>query len=79
MTTPEVALTGLSRWSYSAILLMGKARLMHDFDTWLHALDERHLADLTFPEVSRALRALSSAYVERREPAESGSGIVGRR
>jgi SAM-dependent methyltransferase len=34
---------------------------------WLSALEERHLADLTFSEVARALRALSSTYVERRE------------
>jgi hypothetical protein len=33
---------------------------------WLAALEARHLADLTFSEVSRALRALSSTYVERR-------------
>ena len=31
------------------------------------ALEERHLADLRFSDVTRALRALSSAYVERRE------------
>lgn len=30
------------------------------------ALEERHLANLTFSEVTRALRALSSNYVERR-------------
>ena len=35
-------------------------------DRWLAALEERHLANLTFSEVSRALRALSSTYVERR-------------
>ena len=34
---------------------------------WLHALEERHLADLTFSEAVRALRALSTAYVERRD------------
>lgn len=34
---------------------------------WLSALEERHLADLTFSEAARALRALSSTYVERRE------------
>ena len=50
---------------------------MHDFDTWLHALDERHLADLTFPEVSRALRALSSAYVERRGRLKAGAALSG--
>jgi SAM-dependent methyltransferase len=33
---------------------------------WLSALEARHLADLRVPEVTRALRALSSAYVERR-------------
>lgn len=36
------------------------------FDEWLAALESRHLADLRVPEVTRALRALSSAYVERR-------------
>jgi len=34
---------------------------------WATALERRHLADLRLPEVTRALRALSSAYVERRE------------
>jgi methylase of polypeptide subunit release factors len=35
-------------------------------DRWLESLEERHLADLRFAEVTRALRALSSGYVERR-------------
>jgi SAM-dependent methyltransferase len=34
---------------------------------WLEALQERHLRELTFAELTRALRALSSTYVERRE------------
>ena len=38
-------------------------------DSFLQALEQRHLADLRFSEVTRALRALSSAYVERRESA----------
>ena len=38
-----------------------------DLNRWLASLEERHLADLTFTEVARALRALSSTYVERRE------------
>jgi hypothetical protein len=38
-------------------------------DPFLQQLEERHLANLTFSEVSRALRALSSTYVERRESA----------
>jgi SAM-dependent methyltransferase len=39
------------------------------FAVFLRQLEERHLADLRFSEVTRALRALSSAYVERRETA----------
>ncbi|MGE0814146.1 MAG: methyltransferase [Vicinamibacterales bacterium] len=34
---------------------------------WLADAEARHLADLTPAEVARALRALSSTYVERRE------------
>ncbi|MEP6782244.1 MAG: class I SAM-dependent methyltransferase [Acidobacteriota bacterium] len=37
--------------------------------TFLKHLEERHLADLRFSEVTPALRALSSTYVERRESA----------
>lgn len=48
-----------------------------DFDDWLQALEDRHLADLTFPEVSRALRALSSAYVERRGRLREGAALSG--
>ena len=38
-------------------------------DSFVQQLEERHLADLRFSEVTRALRALSSAYVERRDSA----------
>lgn len=38
-------------------------------DAWLRELEARHFANLRFSEVTRALRALSSAYVERRESA----------
>jgi hypothetical protein len=68
-------LTGFSLKSYSAIPLV--VWLMHPFDNWLRALEERHLADLTFPEVSRALRALSSAYVERRRRLKAGAALSG--
>jgi SAM-dependent methyltransferase len=44
-------------------------------DTWLHALEQRHLTDLTPSEVARALRALSSCYVERRSKLESGGAL----
>jgi len=44
-------------------------------ETWLAALDERHLASLTPPEVTRALRALSSCYVERRAKLASGGPL----
>lgn len=36
------------------------------FGEWVAALEARHLSDLRVPEVTKALRALSSAYVERR-------------
>ena len=40
-------------------------------------LEERHLAELTFSEVSRALRALSSTYVERRQKIAEGAALSG--
>ena len=42
---------------------------------WLEALDRRHLADLTPSEVARALRALSSCYVERRARLATGGAL----
>jgi SAM-dependent methyltransferase len=42
---------------------------------WLAALEARHLADLRIPEVTRALRALSSAYVERRQALARGAAL----
>jgi hypothetical protein len=42
---------------------------------WLDALDARHLASLTPPEVARALRALSSCYVERRGKLAAGAAL----
>ena len=45
------------------------------FDQWLRDLEAKHLADLTFPEVSRALRALSSTYVERRSRLTDGAAL----
>jgi len=47
------------------------------FDHWIAALEARHLRDLTFPEISRALRALSSAYVERRHKLAEGAALSG--
>jgi SAM-dependent methyltransferase len=38
-------------------------------------LDQRHLANLTPSEVTRALRALSSCYVERREKLACGGAL----
>ena len=45
------------------------------FADWLSALEARHLADLRVQEVTRALRALSSAYVERRHKVARGSTL----
>lgn len=48
------------------------------FDTWLAALEKRHLADLRPSEVNRAVRTLSDDYVHRRhrvrESALDGQG-----
>src|SRR5882762_5068994 len=48
-----------------------------EFDRWVDALEAHHLAELTFPEVSRALRALSSTYVERRARLAEGAALSG--
>jgi SAM-dependent methyltransferase len=48
------------------------------FDRWLAAAEARYLADLTRREVGRALRALSSCYVERREKLTTGHALEGR-
>jgi protein-L-isoaspartate O-methyltransferase len=45
------------------------------FHQWLTALEARHLADLRVPEVTRALRALSSAYVQRRHKVAAGATL----
>jgi len=47
------------------------------FVRWIAALEAKHLAELTFPEVSRALRALSSTYVERRQKLAEGAALSG--
>lgn len=49
----------------------------HAFDGWIRALEAKHLAELQFAEVSRALRALSSAYVERRTRLREGAALSG--
>lgn len=53
------------------------ARDERAFDRWLTDLESRHLADLRFPEVARALRALSSTYVERRGRLPEGAALAG--
>ncbi len=45
---------------------------------WLDALEWRHMADLTFQEIVRALRALSSCYVERRAKLADGGALDSR-
>jgi hypothetical protein len=46
-------------------------------DAWMSALEARHMSDLTFQEVSRSLRALSSTYVERRATLSKGGALSG--
>lgn len=45
------------------------------FTRWLAALETRHLADFRVAEVTRALRALSSAYVQRRQKLAAGAAL----
>jgi hypothetical protein len=47
------------------------------FAEWMRGLETRHLADLQFAEVTRALRALSSVYVERRGRLQGGAALSG--
>ena len=47
------------------------------FAAWMAALETRQLAELTFREVSRSLRALSSTYVERRGRLADGAALNG--
>ena len=47
------------------------------FVHWLEALERRHLANLSFSEVRRAVQALSSLYVDRRGRIETGSALNG--
>src|SRR5215203_2981025 len=47
------------------------------FDRWLAEAEQRHLADLTFRQVSSGLRALSSTYVERRQRLGGGAALEG--
>lgn len=42
------------------------------FHRWLAELETRQLADLRFADITRGLRALSSAYTERRDTALAG-------
>src|SRR5262245_31075599 len=43
------------------------------FPQWFKALEERHLGGLSFQEVRRAVQALSSLYVERRDRMSSNA------
>jgi hypothetical protein len=50
-----------------------KARITN----WMAGLEARQLSDLTFSETARALRALSSTYVERRRALAGGAALAG--
>jgi hypothetical protein len=51
--------------------------LTDPFPAFYEALERRHGRRLTFPEIRRALQALSSLYVERRERLASGAALDG--
>ncbi|HEX5043757.1 MAG TPA: methyltransferase domain-containing protein [Candidatus Polarisedimenticolaceae bacterium] len=47
-------------------------------ERWLESLEERHLRELTFPEVRRALQALSALYIGGRDKLPGGVALEGR-
>jgi SAM-dependent methyltransferase len=53
------------------------AKVDDPFPAWLDALETRHRQNLTFAEIRRALQALSSLYVERRDKLGSGTALEG--
>jgi hypothetical protein len=53
---------------------MDISAMSDSLSAWVAALEARHLANLRVPEVTRALRALSSAYVERRRHSATAAG-----
>ncbi|HEX4996593.1 MAG TPA: class I SAM-dependent methyltransferase [Terriglobia bacterium] len=50
---------------------------MDPVDNWLAALEARHMRELRFQDVRRAVQALSSLYVERRDRLGAGSVFDG--
>jgi hypothetical protein len=56
---------------------MPEAARADAFDRWIADLERRQLSELTFPEVARALRALSATYVERRHRIGEGAALSG--
>jgi len=56
----------------------GGAPSRDPLEAWLAALEARYLEALTFQEVARSARALSSAYVERRGGLSRGRALEGR-
>ena len=59
------------------IIVTGGMETPDPLDSFHEALERRHLAELSFPEVRRALQALSSLYVERRERMAGGAALDG--
>jgi hypothetical protein len=53
------------------------SHISNGFANWIAALEARHLRELTFAEVSRSLRAVSSTYVERRAALARGGALSG--
>ena len=47
------------------------------FDSWVAALERTHIAELTFAELTRALRALSATYVVKRARIREGAAFDG--
>ena len=46
-----------------------------NFEQWFEALVERHQQNLTFQEIRKALQALSSVYVQKRDKLKKGAAL----
>lgn len=60
-----------------APLAARQRRGLTDLESWIEGLTSRHQSDLTFAEISRSLRALSSTYVEHRHKLREGAALAG--
>jgi hypothetical protein len=70
---------GMASTPSSILAAPGGGMQLRGVDGWLESLEARHLRELTFPEVRRALQALSALYIAGARQAAWGRGAGGSR